>query len=626
MKKTGNCFGEPAKEMTTSYVLPQGLGWTTIRQAILVRDNYLCVECSTPCASDEADVHHLVPRSAGGTDEPSNLVTLCDGCHAAHHPKLAGRLARRTLERWAVRIALWLDRTGSVCEASRNFGPALRLFGLERFRNGQLPIVQAALNGRSVLVVCPTGFGKTLCFQLPAALRRGVSIVVSPLRALMGEQVSSLLRRKIPSTFINSDLDRDEKTLRYALLAKKSFKLLYLAPERFFVKNRTEMAALRSLTPSYLVIDEAHCVDQWGRDFRPEYGQLREVRKALGNPPVLAFTATAGQEMQQRILASLGVDDAQIFVRGVNRPNIALLRWKLTWERRAEGIAQLCRIPLPEGSKVMIFVPTKKIGETLENHLAREGLHTPFYHSRLGSAWEREQLMKRFVGDSQPAVNRIICTNAFGMGLDVPNVRMVIHWQHPASVEDYMQEFGRAGRDGQQSVAVLFHNNSVPRKDLSLLQFMAKKTVDGAGLSPRAREEALAHKYSQITRMADLAESEGCFRRLLINHFEAPGQGNRNFSTWLLELIFADRPKAQRAGACCDFCHRKGVVERGHVHFVEAVLSLSRQGSAIGDSRTRKSRARPGDIGNYKKEVGEKSPSLLDGRDVTGRPLQAEDA
>ena len=372
--------------MTTSHANPQVLDWKTARQSVLVRDNHRCVECATVCASDEADVHHLIPRSAGGTDQPSNLVTLCDGCHAAHHPKLAGRLARRTLEKWAVRLALWLDRKGSVCEASRNFGPALRLFGLARFRDGQLPIVQAALNGRSVLVVCPTGFGKTLCFQLPATLRQGVSIVVSPLRALMGEQVSSLLRRKIPSTFINSDLDRDEKRLRYRLLARNSFKLLYVAPERFFVENTSEVAALQSLKPSFLVIDEAHCVDQWGRDFRPEYGRLKEVREALGCPPVLAFTATAGKDMQQRILASLGVDDAETFVRGVNRPNIALIRWKLSPDRRAHAIAQLCRISLPQAGKVMIFVPTKKIGEALERDLAAEGLTTPFYHSKLGSA------------------------------------------------------------------------------------------------------------------------------------------------------------------------------------------------------------------------------------------------
>src|SRR3974390_1793350 len=163
--------------------------WRRTRENILRRDKFTCVECGKPCDRDEADIHHLLPRSADGGDEPSNLITLCDGCHAAHHPKLAAGLARRAIERWAVRLALWLDREGTVPEQSQHFGPALRLFGLDRFRDGQLPIVQAALTGRSLLVVSPTGFGKTLCFQLPAVLRRGASVVVSPLKALMAELV-----------------------------------------------------------------------------------------------------------------------------------------------------------------------------------------------------------------------------------------------------------------------------------------------------------------------------------------------------------------------------------------------------------------------------------------------------
>ena len=155
----------------SSSARPGSPDWGTVCEAVLKRDNYKCVECGTPSGATEADVHHLLPRSAGGTDEPSNLVTLCDGCHAAHHPKLAGRLARRVMEKWAVRLALWLDRHRAISDASSNFGAALRLFGLDRFRDGQLPVVEAALCGQSVLVVSPTGFGKTLCFQLPIARR-----------------------------------------------------------------------------------------------------------------------------------------------------------------------------------------------------------------------------------------------------------------------------------------------------------------------------------------------------------------------------------------------------------------------------------------------------------------------
>lgn len=237
--------------------------WRVTRRAILARDRYACVECGTACRSSDGDVHHLLPKSVGGTDEPSNLVTLCDGCHAAHHPKLSGSLARRAMERWGIRLARWLDRY-MVDASAQSFGPALRLFGLDRFRDGQLPIVLAALQGRSVLVVSPTGFGKTLCFQLPAVLRPGLSVVVSPLKALMAEQVSSLLRRKIPSTFINSDLDAKEKRTRYELLTRQTFKLLYAAPERFFVQSRSERERVEALRPAFLVVDEAHCVDQWG--------------------------------------------------------------------------------------------------------------------------------------------------------------------------------------------------------------------------------------------------------------------------------------------------------------------------------------------------------------------------
>jgi ATP-dependent DNA helicase RecQ len=546
--------------------------WRGISESILRRDKFKCVECETPCNRDEADIHHLLSRSAGGSDEPSNLITLCDGCHAAHHPKLAAGLARRAIERWAVRLALWFDREGTVTEQSQNFGPALRLFGLDRFRDGQLPVVQAALTGRSLLVVSPTGFGKTLCFQLPAVLRRGVSVVVSPLKALMGEQVSSLLRRKIPSSYINSDIDLDEKRLRYRLLGRNHLKLLYVAPERFFVQSTNEQQQLRSLRPAYLVVDEAHCVDQWGRDFRPEYGRLKEIREALGSPPILAFTATAGQEMQKRILASLGVPDAQVFVRGVDRPNIALLRWNVSINERPGAIEQLCR-EMPAKGKVMIFVPTRKVGMALQEYLGEHGLETPFYHSQLDKSWDREQLLKRFVGDSRPEIDRIICTSAFGMGLDVPNVRLVIHWQHPSSIEDYLQEFGRAGRDGKASVAVLLYDRKNAQRDIGLLRFMAARAVESARLPTAAAAAARSHKTAQINRMACLTTSSGCFRISLVGYFTGPKRAARNsFSTWLLELVFADRGAPQQKAICCDACQQRLIVRQGPLAFVKKVL------------------------------------------------------
>jgi ATP-dependent DNA helicase RecQ len=481
------------------------------------------------------------------------------------------------IERWATKLALWLDRNGAVARASSNFGPALRLFGLQRFRDGQLPVVEAALTGKSALVVSPTGFGKTLCFQLPSVLQPGVSVVVSPLKALMGEQVSALLRLKLPATFINSDLDQREKELRYRLLEQKYVKFFYAAPERFFVRNEYEVKKLKSMRPSFLVIDEAHCDDQRGRDFRPEYCQLGEIRTALGSPPVLAFTATAGVQMQQRILASLGVTDAVVFVRGVDRPNISLLRWRATAEQRARLIEQLCHVDLPKGGKIMIFVPTRKIGEALQKYLEAQGLSTPFYHSKLGSAWDREQLVKRFVGESRPMVDRIICTSAFGMGLDVPNVRMVVHWQHPASVEDYLQEFGRAGRDGEASTAILFYNQQRSSNDERLLRFMAERAVESARLAPVDRARALLHKNRQIVDMSNLVQQSGCFRKGLVGYFSGPGRAARSsLATWLLELVFSDRQRLRRKVACCDVCSRGLIRRRGEVAFVQSVLGSRR--------------------------------------------------
>ena len=520
---------------------------------MLARDNGRCRECGDLCAAGEADIHHLVPRAGGGLDDAANLITLCDGCHAARHPNLQGTLARRTIERWALRFAKLIDRRGDLTGLDKSLGATLRLLGVTRFRTHQLAVVLAALRGESLLLVSATGSGKSLCFQVPILLARGCGFIISPLKALMSQQVSALQSRQIPGTFINGDLGPAEKKIRYELLRDQAIKFLFCTPERFDADmvRQAEVEQLAQARPSYLVIDEAHCIDRWGRDFRPNYGRLGTVRGVLGNPPVLAFTASAGVESQRRILQSLGIPDARIFVTGVNRPNIALARLDVARdEERYSVIAELLRV-MPAG-RAMLFVPTVRIGNMLQQGLRALGLAVPFFHSRFGTANDREMLLGRFTGRLEPAVSVVICTNAFGMGLDLPNVRLVVHWQHPASVEDYLQEFGRAGRDGAPSVAILFTG----ARDATLLTFMADRTVENSGLDPEGMAVARQAKYEGIAQMQQRATARNaCFRASIVRYFgEEHSPRQRTLAVRIVEWLFSRSNGIVRAHGCCDHC------------------------------------------------------------------------
>ena len=527
--------------------------WEEARNFVLKRDNRHCVSCGELCQRGEADVHHLIPRSMGGSDQPSNLVTLCDGCHGAHHPNLHASLSRRFIERWAIRLAKWLDSDGILPDTSLNLGGALRLFGLDKFRENQLEVVLAALRGESVLLVSPTGSGKTLCFQLPTVMQSGTAFVISPLKALMSEQVSSLLLKKIPSSFINGDLSPDEKILRYELLENNSLKFLYCTPERFdaTMVRRDEIQRITHAKPNFLVIDEAHCIDRWGADFRPNYSRLGNVRRLLGNPPVLAFTATAGVKSQKRILDSLRIPNARVVVSGVDRPNIALLRIPINIENKKYQAIKKMLDRLPSG-RAMIFVPTVKIGDSLKKNLSELGLNLPFFHSKCGTANERDLLIGRFTGRIEPLAPVIICTNAFGMGLDVSDVRLVVHWQHPASLEDYLQEFGRAGRDGKQSLAVLLTSH----EDEGLLKFMAQKTVNNAQLDKESREVAFTNKLSQINDTHKLATNKRiCFRKGITSYFVEPKPTiTKSLPFLIVDWLFSTKKKKANFRWCCDKC------------------------------------------------------------------------
>src|SRR5438874_2452566 len=270
----------------------QALQWRAVRDIVLARDSRICRACGDTCSQGEADVHHLIPRAAGGVDDPANLITLCDGCHAAHHPNLQGTLARRTIERWGLRLARWLDHRHELADVDESLGAAMRLLGVTRLRTHQLEVILAALRGESLLLVSATGSGKSLCFQVPVLLSRGCGLVISPLKALMSQQVADLQTKKVPGTFINGDLGPQEKGIRYQLLRDRAIKFLYCTPERFDpgMVREAEVEEIARARPAYLVIDEAHCIDRWGKDFRPNYDKLGAVRRALGNPPLLAFT------------------------------------------------------------------------------------------------------------------------------------------------------------------------------------------------------------------------------------------------------------------------------------------------------------------------------------------------
>jgi ATP-dependent DNA helicase RecQ len=387
----------------------------------------------------------------------------------------------------------------------------------------------------------------------------------------MSDQIAHLQHRKIPGTFINSDLGSAEKQARYEMIDQGMFKFIYCAPERFDHDKvgTIEIQRLLALKPNYLVVDEAHCIVRWGHDFRRSYGQLGDVRLRMGNPPVLAFTATASRKTQYEIVRSLRMENPKRVVAGVDRPNIALMRLRTGGD--SEKIRTIFKLlHFQHGGKTMLFVPTLKVGEFVESELVRISPENsiPFYHSQLSTA-RKEEFLGKFTGRTDPTISGIICTNAFGMGLDVPNVRLVIHWQPPDSAESYLQEFGRAGRDGKPSLAVMFYDttNSYPKTDMKrrensddakLLRFMAERTTNSAEMSSEDKEVALKGKYDVINEMFEMATpGRACFREKLLDYFRDPAvKKPRGFVMWLMSRLFSSRARQPRMSICCDYCNR----------------------------------------------------------------------
>ncbi|NLX98574.1 MAG: RecQ family ATP-dependent DNA helicase [Rhodopirellula sp.] len=331
--------------------------------------------------------------------------------------------------------------------------PYLARFGLETFRPGQNEVIQTVLSRQDCLCVMPTGGGKSLCYQLPAVVFDGLTLVVSPLIALMKDQVDQLLARGVPVTFINSTLPLAEQYSRLDRMATGEYKLVYVVPERF--RSSRFLEAVRAVRLDLLAVDEAHCISQWGHDFRPDYARLGLFRRLLGNPTTIALTATATDAVRRDIVEQLGLAEPRTFISGFARPNLYYQILPTRTERqRMETLVQILRQRRGCG---IIYTSTRKKTEEVAGQIAAELKRpTVAYHAGLLPE-QRHAAQEAFMRGTAEIV---VATNAFGMGIDKPDVRFVVHYNMPGTLESYYQEAGRAGRDGKPSVCLLLYNGS----------------------------------------------------------------------------------------------------------------------------------------------------------------------
>ncbi len=408
--------------------------------------------------------------------------------------------------------------------------PLHRYFGHTSFRAGQEYLVRAVLEGHDVLAVMPTGSGKSLGFQLPALLVPGITLVVSPLISLIKDQVDELNRRGIGAAALHSGMSSDGR--REALTAARTgaVRLLYVAPERFASEHFAR--TLRELRVARFVVDEAHCVSEWGHDFRPDYRGLKAAAGECvrsdgqpGRPPMAAFTATATPEVRDDIIDLLALSMPRTVVAGFDRPNIHLCVRPVSGESEKQHLLP----QLVSGRRSLVYASTRKKTEAATETLQANGVEAAAYHAGLGDA-ERTRVQDRFASGS----TRVVCaTNAFGMGIDRPDVEVVVHADIPGSLEAYYQEIGRAGRDGREARATLFWNYA----DVKTRQFLIDRERDEsegpfgqgssraalrAGFDPMeiARRKALEHK--KLKRMVAYADTSACLRATILRYFGDP--------------------------------------------------------------------------------------------------------
>lgn len=412
-----------------------------------------------------------------------------------------------------------------------------RYFGYDSFRPGQQGIVEALLAGHDVLGVMPTGAGKSVCYQIPAALSPGMTLVISPLISLMRDQVDALNDLGLPAAFINTTQTPDEQAMVFAQAAAGQIKLLYVAPERLETGRFRDFAARTPI--SLIAVDEAHCVSQWGQDFRSSYLGIGDFIAGLPQrPPVGAFTATATERVRRDIVGLLGLRNPAVTVTGFDRPNLYFDVVKLETKYKAAWVARYVA-DHPDESGI-VYCATRKTTEALTDTLNQMGHPAVAYHGGM-SPDAREAAQRDFITDKVPVV---VATNAFGMGIDKSNVRYVIHHNLPESIEAYYQEAGRAGRDGEPSRCTLLWNES----DIVTRRRLLDNDYENERLTPEEQEIVRQSKRRLLDGMVGYCRTTDCLHRYMTRYFGQELSPNAGSAAG--EDIAADSSQSGRCGAC----------------------------------------------------------------------------
>lgn len=412
-----------------------------------------------------------------------------------------------------------------------------RYFGYDSFRPGQQGIVEALLAGRDVLGVMPTGAGKSVCYQIPAALSPGMTLVISPLISLMRDQVDALNDLGLPAAFINTTQTPDEQAMVFAQAAAGQIKLLYVAPERLETGRFRDFAARTPI--SLIAVDEAHCVSQWGQDFRSSYLGIGDFIAGLPQrPPVGAFTATATERVRRDIVGLLGLRNPAVTVTGFDRSNLYFDVVKLETKYKAAWVARYVADHTDESG--IVYCATRKTTEALADTLNQMGHPAVAYHGGM-SPDAREAAQRDFITDKVPVV---VATNAFGMGIDKSNVRYVIHHNLPESIEAYYQEAGRAGRDGEPSRCTLLWNES----DIVTRRRLLDNDYENERLTPEEQEIVRQSKRRLLDGMVGYCRTTDCLHRYMTRYFGQELSSNAGSTAG--EDIAADSSQSGRCGAC----------------------------------------------------------------------------